>query len=132
MGIMALSENAQLVVLELVMDYVSPKEISIISAVHSYLQRKPSSFFRKAIRGFELSGYSPDDLEFKKSSFESVHVTVSADFSDIGRCFYYVLVSYLSMLTDELDLSGSLIDRAGLEILSKKCTNLFSLVLQRS
>ena len=35
------------------------------------------------------------------------------------------------MLTEELDLSGSLIDGAGLEILSKKCTNLFSLVLQR-
>ena len=112
---MALSENAQLVVLELVMDYVSPKEISIISAVHPYLQRKASSFFGKAIRGFELSGYSPDDLEFKKSSFESVHLTVSAGFSDIGRCFYYVPVSYLSMLTEELDLSGSLIDGEGLE-----------------
>ena len=90
LGIMTLSENAQLVVLELVMDYVSPKEISTISAVHPYLQRKASSFFRKAIRGFEVSDYSPDDLKFKKSSFESVHVIVSADFSDIGRCFYYV------------------------------------------
>ena len=40
-------------------------------------------------------------------------------------------MSYLNILTEEHDLSGSLIDGVGLEILSQKCTNLFSLVLQR-
>ena len=128
---MEISEHSKLLVLRIVMNFVTPEELVALSATHTDLQENAASLFRKAKREFHQSDFSwPEDLN---SSFDTVPVgiTTKADFSNCGRYFFHIPVPYLSILSEELNLSGSLIDERGLRILSKKCTDLYSLRLQR-
>ena len=52
---MEISEHSKLLVLRIVMNFVTPKEIVALSATHTDLQENAASLFRKAIREFHQS-----------------------------------------------------------------------------
>ena len=70
-----ISEDTKLFVLKLIMNYIPPKTLAILSTVHSSLQRNAASLFRTETRNLESQEIV--DLE-------------TSDFSDIGRCYFFI------------------------------------------
>ena len=112
-----ISEDTKLFVLKLIMNYVPPKTLAILSTVHLSLMRNAASLFRVETRDSE----SQEIVDLDTSMGTSAR---SADFSDNGRCYFFIPLPYLSTVTEELNLSSSFIDNTGLRILSGWCTNL--------
>ena len=119
-----ISEDTNLFMLKLIMNYIPPKKLAILSTVHLSLQRNAASLFRTETRNSE----SQEIVDLDTSMGTAAR---SADFSDTGRCYFFLSLPYLSTVTEELNLSSSFIDNTGLRILSSWCTNLYSLILQR-
>ena len=123
-------DHKKMYVLKLVMSYLGPKDLVRMSAINQDLQGNAASLFRVAARK-PADSSEPADLDKSFDTVKLWELGKSADFSDIGRLFFHIPMQYLRTVTTELDFSGTLIDGVALRVMSKWCTELLDLKLQR-